>query len=126
MANSGVSSEVMKHKFNWKSERMTHEYISISKNALVVSANAITGGHAGSQGGSQPSRDSSVPVPQVVPQPTSQRNAPVPQAVDHQSGQAVCHQSGQVVELVPQVVPQHGQDPSVSLSLKFVHLNAIN
>ena len=68
MANSGVSSEVMKHKFNWKSERMTHEYVSISKNALVVSAKAITGGH-GSEGASQPPRDTGM-VTEVVAQPT--------------------------------------------------------
>ena len=105
MANSGVSSEVMKQKFNWKSDRMTHEYVSISKNALVVSAKAITGGH-GSEGASQPPRDTGM-VTEVVAQPT-----PVSQVV------GVGHQTGHVVELGPQVVSQHGQDPRVSLSLK--------
>ena len=43
MANSGVTAEAMKHKFGWKSERMTAEYVSGSTAALITNANALTG-----------------------------------------------------------------------------------
>ena len=71
MANSGMTSEAMKHKFGWKSERMTSEYVSGSRAALIANANALTcapvqnGQPAGRQvvGGPQP----------AVPQPPRQQ-----------------------------------------------------
>ena len=49
MANSGCTSEALKHKFSWRSEKMTTEYVSGSHAALVANARALTSGVGGGE-----------------------------------------------------------------------------
>ena len=49
MANSGCTSEALKHKFSWRSERMTTEYVSGSHAALIANARALTCGVDGGE-----------------------------------------------------------------------------
>ena len=70
MANSGMTAEAMKHKFGWKSERMTTEYVSGSRAALFANANVLTCalGQNGQPAGQQTVRG---PLP-AGPQPPRQ------------------------------------------------------
>ena len=49
MANSGCTSEALKHKFSWRSEKMTTEYVSGSHAALIANAKALTCGVEGGE-----------------------------------------------------------------------------
>ena len=70
MANSGCTSEALKHKFSWRSEKMTTEYVSGSHAALIANAKALT---CGVDGGEPAGRQLVRGAQPVVVQPSHQQ-----------------------------------------------------